>query len=149
MNVRTHRRAAAGFTLIELLIATSVAGVLSSIAYPSFEGQVHKARRSDALVGTMQVQMAQERWRANSPSYGTLAEIGLPTRTPGGHYTLSVSDAGSDGYQLVATATGTQSRDARCRQLRLRLDGANVVHSSGPDSGTDNAADLNRRCWNL
>ena len=63
----------AGFTLIELMIATSVSGVLSSIAYPSFSGALQKVRRTDALVAMMQVQQAQERWRANNSRYGTLA----------------------------------------------------------------------------
>ena len=38
-------RRAAGFSLVELLVATSISGVLASIAYPTFTGSVHKIRR--------------------------------------------------------------------------------------------------------
>ena len=39
--MHTSRRRQAGFTFVELLAAVSVAGVLSSIAWPSFQGAVH------------------------------------------------------------------------------------------------------------
>jgi type IV pilus assembly protein PilE len=138
-----------GFTLIEMLIAVSVASVLSSIAYPSFQGVLHKARRSDALVALMQVQAAQERWRANHRSYATLAEIGVPASSSAGHYTLQVLSADDDAYEVVAVATGGQAHDAACRHLKLRLESATVTHLSGPDALVSNPRAANRRCWSL
>jgi type IV pilus assembly protein PilE len=137
----------AGFTLIELMIAVAVAGVLSGVAFPSFQGVLHKSRRSEALVALMQAQAAQERWRANHRGYGTLAEIGIGATTPGGHYALQVADVGDDGYDVTAVASGSQSRDAACRYLRLRLDGATVSHASGTDALVANPPAANRRCW--
>lgn len=141
------RRDSRGFTLVEMMIAVAVAGVLSSVALPSFQGVLHQSRRSEALVAMMQVQAAQERWRSNHRSYGTLADIGVATRTPGGHFTLQVADAGEDGYDVFATATGTQSRDTACRVLRLRFDGATASQASGADMLVANPASKNRRCW--
>lgn len=147
--VSSSPRAAAGFTLIEMLIAVGVAGVLSSIAYPSFQGTLHKARRADALVALMQLQAAQERWRANHRSYASLAELGAPGVSGGGHYTLAVLGADPDRYELVAVATGSQARDTLCRHLRLTLDGATVTHASGSDALLGNPTPANRRCWSL
>jgi type IV pilus assembly protein PilE len=141
-------RAGRGFTLIEMLLAISVAGLLSGIAYPSFQGVLHQVRRADAYVALLQAQAAQERWRANHREYGaSLAEIGAPTRSPAGHYTLEVLDADADGYVVVANAAGRQARDLSCRTLKLTMNGATVSHASGSDALAANAAATNRRCW--
>ncbi|MEP7056162.1 MAG: type IV pilin protein [Caldimonas sp.] len=143
------RRHAAGFTTLELLVAVLIACVLSSIAYPSFRGQIDKARRSDAIATLMQAQMAQERWRADSANYGSLGEIGIAAISGAGHYTLAVTSATSSGYEMLATARGAQQRDADCRNLRLGVAGANFVYASGPDAAVANSSSVNRRCWSL
>jgi type IV pilus assembly protein PilE len=138
-----------GFTLIELLIALSVAGILSAVAYPSFLDQVAKVRRADALVAMVAAQMAEERWRANQTSYGSLAEIGMAEVSSAGHYSLQVTANTETGYQILATARGSQQRDTACRNMRLGVDGANLVYASGPDTAVANPAAINRRCWSL
>ena len=138
-----------GFTLIEMLVATSVAGVLSSIAYPSFQGTIQKSRRADALVALVQAQTAQERWRFNQRSYGSLAQIGLPATTAGGHYLIEVVAAGEDGYTLRASAVGSQSRDRACRVLQMTVEGVTATRASGPDEQVGNGTADNRRCWSL
>jgi type IV pilus assembly protein PilE len=145
---RFRLRAARGFTLIETMITVAVAGVLSSIAYPNLEGHVLRARRTDALVALMQAQLAEERYRTNNASYGSLAEAGLRSTSPAGHYTLQVASNGADGYALLASANGGQARDASCRHLRLTLADASLTYASGADATTANAADVNRKCWN-
>ena len=138
-----------GFTSLELMIAVAVAGILSSLAYPSFVDQLTRARRVDAIAAVSAAQLAQERWRANRTSYGSLADIGIAGVSSAGHYTLQVTGSSATGYQILATARGTQARDEACRNLRLEVAGANVVYASGPDSTVANAAQVNRRCWSL
>ncbi|MEO8080338.1 MAG: type IV pilin protein [Caldimonas sp.] len=136
-----------GFTLIETMIAVAVAGILSSIAYPSVEGHVQRARRTDALVSLMQAQLAEERYRANNAAYGTLAEIGVRSRSTSGHYLLEVNTV-DGGYEIVASASGTQARDTHCRHLRLSTTAAGTEYASGADRSFANPAAINRRCWN-
>ena len=147
---RSHRRArrCAGFTLIETMVTIGIAGVLSSLAYPSLEGQVMRARRSDALVALLQAQLAQERFRANNASYGSLADAGVRPTSPSGHYRVEVVSSGAAGFELLASAVAGQARDARCRHLRLALVDATLVYASGSDATTANGADANRACWN-
>jgi type IV pilus assembly protein PilE len=144
---RACRCRARGFTLIEGLVAVAIVGVLSSIAYPSVEAQVQRARRSDALVALLQAQLAEERHRANNAGYATLAELGLRDTSPAGHYRVQASANADGGYDLVATAVAAQARDARCRVLRLSLADGALVQASGSDATTANGATANRACW--
>ena len=149
MHTSIRTQAQRGFTLIELMITVSIAGILSSVALPSFESQLQKARRSDVLLAAMQVQAAQERFRSNAASYGSLVEIGVPATTTAHHYTLQITAYTADGYELLAAATGAQARDANCRHMRLTATGMNLSYGSGPDTALANPADANRKCWNL
>ena len=142
------RPAAHGFTLIELMIAVAVTGVVSSVALPSFEGQLQRARRADALVSLMQLEATEERFRSNGARYGSLAEIGAASASPAGHYNLQIVTADAAGYEALATATGVQARDTACRVLKLSSSGMNTVYASGTDASVANPADVNRRCWN-
>jgi len=144
--MRHHRPR--GFTLVETLVTVSVAGILSTIAWPSFESQLQRGRRTDALVSLMSVQLLQERWRSHARSYGTLQELGQTEGSPGGHYRLQVEDADARGYTVTATAVGVQARDQVCRVLQLRVRGADVQQHSGPDADATNTGSANRRCWN-
>jgi type IV pilus assembly protein PilE len=136
-----------GFTLIEALVGVAIAGVLSSIAYPSVEAHVQRARRADGLVALLGAQLAEERHRANNAGYASLAELGLRDLSPAGHYRLQASVNASGGYELVATAVAAQARDARCRVLRLSLADGTLVQASGSDASTANGSDANRVCW--
>ena len=144
---RPTSRFARGFTLIELMLVVAVAGVLSGVAYPSFMGQLQKIRRADALISILQVQAAQERFRANNLAYGTLAEIGAAATSSAGNYTLQVTEPSGTGYEILASAIGAQAHDAACRNLRLRIEGGNLVQASGADATTANASAQNRQCW--
>jgi type IV pilus assembly protein PilE len=131
------------------MIGVAVAGILSSVALPSFEQQLHQSRRSDVLVASMAVQAAQERFRSNSAAYGNLAEIGVPAVTAARHYTLQITASDAEGFELVAVATGAQARDTRCRHMRLTSIGMNLAHASGPDAAFANPLAANQKCWNL
>jgi len=142
---RTRR--SAGFTLIETMIAVGIAGVVSGIAYPSLEAQVLRARRTDALVALLQAQLAQERFRANNASYGSLAEVGVRPTSPSGHYQVAVVSSDAAGFELLASAVASQARDTRCRHLRLAFADATLTYASGSDANTTNGTAANRACW--
>jgi len=147
MKHPSSARRCAGFTLVELMCVVTMAGVLSSIAYPTYQGVVHKTRRSEAQVATLQAQMAQDRFRADHASYGSLDEIGLPPTTPGGHYTLTIAAHSATGYEVRAAAVASQTADTACRHLRVVVDGFNVAYGSGPDTGFGNSGTVNKKCW--
>jgi len=131
------------------MLGVALLALLAAIALPSLRAHIDKSRRADAIAALFQAQLAQERWRANQPAYGTLAEIGVSPQSSAGHYTIEVTAAGAGGYELLATARGVQARDAACRHLRLAMTGANLVQASGPDPAASNPDAINRRCWSL
>jgi len=142
-------RRSAGFTLVELMIATSISGVLASVAYPSFSGALRKIHRTEAMIAMLQLQQAQERWRSASSRYGSLAEIGVAEVAPGRNYLLSVTAPSPSGYMASAVAVGAQAGDRGCRYMKISVESGNLAYSSGDSESTANNEQANRRCWNL
>jgi type IV pilus assembly protein PilE len=136
----------AGFTLIELMIVVIVIAVLAAVAYPTFVEQVRKSRRADAITALNRIAQAQERWRANNPTYtNSLAPSALNVPNPSsGYYTLSLAtDAATAArrYVATATATGAQAADTKCTSLVMTMDAGNFSYTS---TGSATAA----QCWN-
>jgi type IV pilus assembly protein PilE len=108
-----------GFTLIELMVVVAVVAILAAIALPSFNEQMRKSRRAEAVAEMGQVQLGLERWRADNASYAISAGNGQHPLAAGtwtsDHYSFSFSGDGT-GYTLTADGTGAQSGD-RCGQL--------------------------------
>lgn len=98
-----------GFTLMELMIVVAIIGILAGIAYPSYTAYVTKAKRSDAKVALLQMQIAQEKYRANCPQYATA--IGSAMSCVTGNYTLIGSTTSPDGYYTIAIS-GTPTATA-------------------------------------
>ena len=127
-----------GFTLIELLIAIVIIAILAAVAIPSYRSYVIKSRRSDAITELLQIQSLQARWRANHPTFGTLADLAVVSTSPSGYYTLAISGVSALAYTATATVVspGLQASDSGCAAFTLTQDGAVL----------DTAA--KRTCWN-
>lgn len=129
-----------GFTLIELMIVVAIIGILAAVAFPSYQDSVRKGRRADAQTGLMRVQLAQEKWRANNNTYGTLANIGVASASPDGYYTISVTSPTATGYTASAApvSTGPQASDT-CETLSITVSNGNSTY--GSTGGTAS------KCW--
>jgi type IV pilus assembly protein PilE len=137
----------AGFTLIELMIVVIVLTVLAAVAYPTFVDQVRKSRRADAIAALNRVAQAQERWRANNPTYAKVNDA-APGDPPNGvldpstpSYKVEVPSHSSTGYTATATARGAQAGDTECTSLVLTMASGNLSYTS-----TGSASDA--KCWN-
>jgi type IV pilus assembly protein PilA len=94
-----------GFTLIELMIVVAIIGILASIAVPSYQTYVKKAKFSEVVMATSTTKMAVELCFQN---LATLTECddsknGINTVGASG-YLLSIST--TDGV-ITATAIGS------------------------------------------
>lgn len=107
-----------GFTLIELMITVAVIAIISAIAIPSYQNHILKSRRSEAITQLLQAQLKQEKlWLTSSPhKYSRdINELGVSNSS---YYTFS-TEAQDNGYQLKATATGSQLKDSACLSLTI------------------------------
>lgn len=128
-----RRDSAAGFTLIELMVVVAIVAIIAAIAIPSYTAQVRKSRRADATSTLGDAQLRQERWRAEHPAFGSLADIHVATTSTGGHYTISmpapsgncpntspaVAASSANSYVLQAAANAPQDQDTACRTMKL------------------------------
>ena len=136
--------------MIELMIVVAIVGILAAIAYPSYTDSVRKGRRAEAITALYQVQLAEEKWRANNTSYtSTLGAggLGLPAVSPASgtaYYDIAIPP-GASGTSFSATATakstGGQDEDnangALCKTL--------IIDQGGPNYSGTGAAPA--ACW--
>ena len=113
-----------GFTLVELMIVLAIIGILASVAMPSYQQYMYKARRADAQDALTTMAAAQQRYYSNNQYVYTDDETLIGgTLSDEGHYTLEVTvlSADADAFTLTATpaATSPQVGDATCPTLTL------------------------------
>lgn len=64
-----------GFTLIELLVVMILIGILSGISLPVFYEQTTRARQTEAEIVLGAINRAQQTYRVDSASFGTLQQL--------------------------------------------------------------------------
>ena len=116
-------------TLLELVIVLAIVAILASVALPSWNSQVQKARRADARNTLMFVQVEQEKYRADNGSYASsMSTLGLSPYNSASRDYYNVSIIFSSATAFVATAApntnGGQDND---------LCGTFAVDQSGPN----------------
>jgi type IV pilus assembly protein PilE len=151
---RLHPAAARrGFTLIEVMIVVAIIAIIAAVALPSYFDSVRKARRADAYNAITKAQQAQERFRANNPSYGSgfinVTAATFAASSPGsnatfdsadGYYTVDVTANSDTGYTLAVFAkSGTsQAKDSNCQCLQIQASGGSITYSAAGPSGAFN-----------
>lgn len=129
-GLAVSRRAPAGVTLIELMVVVAIVGILTAIAYPSYQRHVARTNRGAAAACLSQYAQFMERYYTTNLTYvgaapvlGCRQENNLDRR-----YTFAVSNLAQGTYRLQATPIALQaSVDARCGALILDQTGTRTV----------------------
>ena len=123
-----------GFTLIEMTITVGIVAILAVIASEIYLSQVTKGRRADGMDTISSISLAEERYRSANATYGTLAQVwnGV-TASPGGYYTVAISNTSATAYTITATGTGTQATDTEngtdCSSLVFAVSNGTVTQT--------------------
>jgi type IV pilus assembly protein PilE len=135
-----------GITLFELLVVLTIVGIVSALAVPSFQRQLMRTHRTEAMTALLTLQAAEETFYLQHGMYTSSiaaakpAGLGLSARSGSNRYQLSVAVA-ADGQTYVATAApapdGGQAADLEC--LAFSVDSAGRRSVSG-------TLDI-RHCW--
>ena len=121
-----------GFSLIEMMIAVLIIAITTLTAIYLYQDKIKRGRRIDAINAILSISLAEERYRGNNTTYGTLAQVwGGVTTSQEGYYTLAISNISATSYTITATGTGTQTSDAEnatsCSTLSLVVSNGTVT----------------------
>src|SRR5688572_30286026 len=122
-----------GFTLLELMIVVAVIALLAAIALPMYSEQIRKGKRAEAVQAIGDLQLRQERWRADNPAYGNTTGADVAAGNLFGsvanvtsynnalkYYTISATGTGT-GYTLTATRKGDLANDPKCGNFTMTM----------------------------
>ena len=148
------RRRHAGFTLIEALMVLAVLGILAAVAYPSYQRQMVKTRRTEAQLALLETMQRQEQYRALHHSYAAFSSASAAA--PDGRFRSWVgASPSSSAYELDAYACPGQDI-AQCVVVRARPGTANVgLRFTDPEcgaltfdsNGQQAASGSSQQCW--
>jgi type IV pilus assembly protein PilE len=95
-----------GFTVVELLIVLAVIGILTAVAFPSYQNHVRKAARASAQAAMMQIADRETQYLLDARNYVVTAtalatlNVTLPVDVSS-RYTITVT--ASDGTNTATT----------------------------------------------
>lgn len=122
-----------GFSLIEMMITILILSIVTVTAIYLFSDQIKRGRRIDAVNALLSISLAEERYRSNNTTYGTLAQVwGGVTTSAEGYYTLAISNVTATSYTITATGTGSQATDTdsggtACSTLTLTMSSGTIT----------------------
>lgn len=132
-----------GFTLIELMIAVAIVAIITSVAYPSYQGYVQQTHRAKAQADLLELAQWMERYFTANGTYivasgAAAVQAKLPfqyspkneTSQVDAFYSISVANLMSHSYQLRATPVNSQANDA-CGALEYDNTGLTTASGAG------------------
>lgn len=122
---------ASGFTLVELMLVVAIIGILASIALPSYNEHVRKARRTAGAACAAAVAQQAERYYTTNLRYtGFAADTSICEPKALEYYNILVATPTNRSYTVSASPIGAQSGDS-CGVLSVTQTGAKSPDTAG------------------
>lgn len=155
-----HYKSATGLTLVEMMITVAIIAILAAVAWPMYNEQSRKNKRSDAVGALTSAYQAMQQRRSDTGGYAAGALNSYLPQAPNapvvdcksnrgyqigggggfqsceGYYTITVAVPDADTFTLTATPTGGWA-DPQCTTLSINQ--LRVKNSTG-SAPTE-------RCW--
>lgn len=142
-----------GFSLVELMVTVSIVGILSMLAFPSYQSYLQSSKRSAAQSDLMAFASTMERHKAVSFSYSGGAEGGADIGKPAifAHYSPATEPAANKQYDLSIEAVSASGTSYRLKATPVAgNDGALYFFSDGRrawDQNNDGNLTSEEYCW--
>jgi type IV pilus assembly protein PilE len=146
-----------GFTLIELMIVVAIIGIITAIAFPSYQNMINGAARSTGQADLMAFAAAMERHNASSFSYKGAGDAGANTGKPKifASYSPSSEPASNKRYELTIDDVSANGLTFRLKATpisggTLATDGALFIYSDGRkawDLDNNGSIATSEFCW--
>jgi len=146
-----------GFTLIELMVVIAIVGIITAIAYPSYNSMLASSARSTVQADLMSFASAMERHSTSNFTYKSAGAAGADTGTPAifagyspasepeanKNYTLVIDSVATNGQSYVLKATPvTGTNVAGTGALYYYSDGR-----KGWDNNANGTLESSEFCW--
>lgn len=92
-----------GFTLIEVMIAVAIIGILAALAYPSYQGYIERANRTDAMGEMQQIAGRIESNKINYRRYDRIPLTTIFPTTPTNTGSINLPVSGTALYTVTVT----------------------------------------------
>lgn len=133
-------QASLGFTLLELIVTISLIGVLTALAYPSYQHYLLRGYRNDGKTALLDLGNRMEEYYLKNNSYqgATLANVGESGNSTQGYYQLVIASTTPTYYLLYAVPAQTNVKQDECGTLSY--DSLGIKGSLDKDNAGS--------CWN-
>ena len=126
-----------GFTLIEVMVVVIIVGILTAIAYPSYQHAVRKTKRAEGRAALMQIMQQEERYYSHATTYIVFsADSAEPEEKKFKWY--SGDSATTSSYEITATACAHDSDTIQNCVLLTAKPGTGKVNKSFKDPDCEN-----------
>lgn len=136
--MKRSMQSAKGFTLVELLVVVVIIGILTRVAYSSYQDSMQKSRRADAKSVLLQNVQFMERTNTLNNTYKpnganpTLPFTQSPINGTPKYYNLSITASTASTFTLSAVPiAGTPQAGDVCGTLTIDHTGAKTPTTAG------------------